>query len=745
MPFTQALAQSALSVTEAEAAFHPWWDTLEDYSVYGMLMICVLAIPTANTMMSCSSDYDAPQSPQERGETRGQGQGQGGGVPTQSLYINEYCTRKHLQVFQIFFPYSLLLGPAILLLLKRLFAKTAHGVKMKKFHQVIVKVTLEEERLTDLLRDDKINLKELKSQFSGSKSFLIAFVLKIVVELTVACFYGVWITYMAFGRIFTCSLDNWPAPCEYVNFLTCSSKGAQYQCVVPHTHFYFYNFTMVLFVLFIFGLAELYSLLWAFIKPMRKLSRELGVYRKAMKRKKEAMMRRPTRFPFPNMQLGLNVLKAINIMQGSYGGLDSPDIDLLLDLLAETMSTGPAMKILTLLDETFLSHWQARPSHDANVTCDGFTLHFEGGEIEEYLGEKADSKKMTYTAKLDPPPHNRSPLINYAYNPGQKHEIRFDRLKPSTAYDLEISSYFDGTEIAEKILAVTTKPGAPEDLRVKWGFDVADENVFFVANLTWKGTADKYLVEIEEGEAEISETVDGFQFSHSTDGGEKIRVQIWSLGPDPGGDGEAEKSETCLEAELPGIPPLLRDYIDKLAEEIPQNGTGSKYLMQVKLVEEMSQQLKDLYLNLQTNMSELNEQERKFNARKVDRMSIDGGVGNTEVNSVQDGFLTDFSDFNGEIDDKKNELKKQMNDKLNEGKNELKKQMSDKINDGKNEIKKKLGHGLNKINPFSSRKYEVGDSEDNDKDNNNKEKDKAESSAGFNMKGVFKSLPKLDM
>ena len=43
-----------------------------------------------------------------------------------------------------------------------------------------------------------------------------------------------------------------------------------------------------------------------------------------------------------------------------YGGLDSPDVELLLDLLAETVGIPPAMRILTLLDEEFLKTWQVK-------------------------------------------------------------------------------------------------------------------------------------------------------------------------------------------------------------------------------------------------------------------------------------------------------------------------------------------------------------------------------------------------
>ena len=43
-----------------------------------------------------------------------------------------------------------------------------------------------------------------------------------------------------------------------------------------------------------------------------------------------------------------------------YGGLKSPDVEIMLDLLAETKGSSPAMRILTLLDPEFLTAWRTQ-------------------------------------------------------------------------------------------------------------------------------------------------------------------------------------------------------------------------------------------------------------------------------------------------------------------------------------------------------------------------------------------------
>ena len=43
--------------TEAEMAFHPWWDDMEDYLVYGLVLVGVILVPSAvvtGTPLDCN-------------------------------------------------------------------------------------------------------------------------------------------------------------------------------------------------------------------------------------------------------------------------------------------------------------------------------------------------------------------------------------------------------------------------------------------------------------------------------------------------------------------------------------------------------------------------------------------------------------------------------------------------------------------------------------------------------------------
>ena len=62
-----ALLGRVVSHTKAEMAFHPWWDDMEDYMVYGLVLVGLILIPQAvvsGTPLFCeycvetNCDYD---------------------------------------------------------------------------------------------------------------------------------------------------------------------------------------------------------------------------------------------------------------------------------------------------------------------------------------------------------------------------------------------------------------------------------------------------------------------------------------------------------------------------------------------------------------------------------------------------------------------------------------------------------------------------------------------------------------
>lgn len=120
-----ALAKSGiLQLGEAEAAFHPWWETLQDYTCYTAIIISktslsidclnsqwhhnvswspgLFAVPKADQDMTCAQLYPKTTT-----------------SPAPGAYVNGYCTREYSSLFVRFLPYVMVLGPFVLVVVDK--------------------------------------------------------------------------------------------------------------------------------------------------------------------------------------------------------------------------------------------------------------------------------------------------------------------------------------------------------------------------------------------------------------------------------------------------------------------------------------------------------------------------------------------------------------------------------------------------------------------------------------------------
>ena len=117
----------------------------------------------------------------------------------------------------------------------------------------------------------------------------------------------------------------------------------EFSCIIPHTQFFTYVIIIVGSLMVIYMLCTLYTIIWLMIKRMRKLSSLLNEYQGGIRKYSKKMKWESTKF-----ELNMDV----------YGGLKSPDVELLLDLLSETRGVHSALRILTMIDEEFISSWR---------------------------------------------------------------------------------------------------------------------------------------------------------------------------------------------------------------------------------------------------------------------------------------------------------------------------------------------------------------------------------------------------
>ena len=154
--------------------------------------------------------------------------------------------------------------------------------------------------------------------------------------------------------------------------------------------------------------------------------------------------------------------------------------------------------------------------------------------------------------------------------------------QPGTEYKVEVSTIFDGKEVAETFLAFCTRPAPPTQLSCSWGFDIGDEKLSFAATLKWAGTGaegERFEVRWTAGEEwsqrrEVAQPETTIVASEGN--GEGVRVRIWTVTK------SGLKSEESLQETLPAVPKLMSGYVEELESKIPEKNSGTKYIYQVK-------------------------------------------------------------------------------------------------------------------------------------------------------------------
>ena len=213
--------------------------------------------------------------------------------------------------------------------------------------------------------------------------------------------------------------------------------------------------------------------------------------------------------------------------------------------------------------------------------------------------KRQNQKKILYLAIIDPPidgSHDDEikSFVHKSTRPnendgdgggGERNKDIFDvkrleysGLKPGCEYKVEVSTIFDGKEVAETFLEFCTRPDPPRDLECKWGFNVDDAKVSYKAQLKWSGAGDSgetYLVEIMEGRRHKTFERSEPSLEYISLDEDEIGVRIWNVTED------GLKSERPLEEVLPPVPKLMSGYVRELERNISDRNAGSKYMYQV--------------------------------------------------------------------------------------------------------------------------------------------------------------------
>ena len=151
--------------------------------------------------------------------------------------------------------------------------------------------------------------------------------MKNILEFLIASIFAWWLMIQNFNSTLNCPTTD---SCEMIYQKICTLRELEYSCIMPNVQFYFSISMFGIVLLIIYLCCNMYTFLWLLIRNLRKLSCMLQNYVKQVETQEKDK--------WAGKKQQRNVLAS----------LQSPDVDLLLDLLAEKHGVENAIKILGL-------------------------------------------------------------------------------------------------------------------------------------------------------------------------------------------------------------------------------------------------------------------------------------------------------------------------------------------------------------------------------------------------------------
>ena len=272
-----ALMSRVLGHSDAQKAFRPWWDTLEDFLLYGLVMLGIIIVPTAmitGTPLDCTyclQDHCSFPNQTKINQTTVENPG------FNAWWVKKFCTMNHEAVdpFMLYFPYFLLIVAMILVAIERTFLKAFKaGSKLDKFYALLVREKVLSPAAAanqgDVTAGDVVDGKEaveIKASFRGSSGYFLSYLLRTVIELFVA---AILLIYMIWRGV---------PILETSNTVVCNVHGFYHECSGQPAEFYFYILCITIAITLMYMLCNIYNILWLTFPCFGKLSRVMDTYR----------------------------------------------------------------------------------------------------------------------------------------------------------------------------------------------------------------------------------------------------------------------------------------------------------------------------------------------------------------------------------------------------------------------------------------------------------------------------------
>jgi len=324
------LMDKVLGHSSAEKAFRPWWDTLEDFLIYSLVLLGIIVVPTAiitGTPLDCNfcqEDhcvwhdeifYNNKSNPNFN-----------------AWWVKKFCTMNGgLDPFMLYFPYFLLIIALSLFFIERIFSKIFEaGDKLEKFYNLLMKENVLDPKAVpeggacQVATDGGKEAVEIRQSFKNSNTFFISYLLRTILEIIVA-----------FILLIYSIIEGIPI-LDDSNSIVCDVHGYYFECSGQPAQFYKYILYFTIVITSGYILCNIYNLMWLTMPCFGRLSRLMTTYKS-------------------NMRELAGPDKSDADMLGDLYDIyyNNVDLRLLLELLTTSSGVAPAIAMMTLFDKGF--------------------------------------------------------------------------------------------------------------------------------------------------------------------------------------------------------------------------------------------------------------------------------------------------------------------------------------------------------------------------------------------------------
>ncbi|TRY73244.1 hypothetical protein TCAL_07398 [Tigriopus californicus] len=440
------LTRTLLGSTDSEKVFTPWWITAHHYLVYTIVILGLVAVPI-NSMLAvhgnCAYKYDStdnyvlpyqlcridPQTGQLILETKfcttelRKALKSAFGVTSFTVgdvfevhnvtdrkkslatlreaqavkpktnfnqcliyqdpklfgfHVYWHCVNR-LSALALYFPYLVLTLALMLVVLERLLTRYLWtGQRIEKFYELLVKDVLSNGDIEILdTKDKKQKCQQILYDFKNSSFFCKAYIIQTLVKLSIC------ISVLAWSLLDQCNLLRESFHTEF----DCKVFDYTHSCSIPSNGMNMIIFDLCNVVLFLIVIDAFFNLFWHY--------RFYG-----------------QRHTFIQTKLG-TLIETYRRSQGSEEKLqayfESPDLQMLLNLLAEKEGIWAALLILCLFDNDFRSEFKVKDTKitsTSSITSSSrknITLAWNEPSAAFFIGENVTTEHLMYVLEIDPP------------------------------------------------------------------------------------------------------------------------------------------------------------------------------------------------------------------------------------------------------------------------------------------------------------------------------------------------------